>query len=309
MPVVRSAVCAVLVLLLLAGCAPERDQPVNLFANQFDPPAATPQSRAAERALKELEDEIALSRTLEPAAAFAKQQKLEPHIDATVDRCAGTRFENKAVYLQAQWRIQFNDDGKGVDQSLDRLDGLSQPVLKLSGKALRVQHLLRQERIVTARSRAEPIAAEVPAFSYLLDLVRWHERTGGIVEGTAGPGLDGQPVDPTTATERFLLYLHFAVWDDQAEFTTSRYLNAIGNADCRLVLVIRDGSPKRITDDLAKLAGHDKCTVLLCRSKAEAQAVFTAWTPPLDPWTVLLDGKRRIVKVEVRPGDVSELIR
>ena len=114
--------------------------------------------------------------------------------------------------------------------------------------------------------------------------MRWHERTGGIVEGTAGPGLDGQPVDPTQATERFLLYLHFAVWDSQAAFTTSRYFNALGPADCRLVLVIRDGSPKRIADDLAKLPNHDKCTVLLCRSKAEAQAVFTAWTPPLDPW-------------------------
>ncbi len=293
----------------LVGCSPARDESANPFPNAFDPPASDPQTRSAERALRQLDEEIAASRTLEPAAAFAKQQTMEARIDSTVERCTGTRFENKAVYLQAQWRIQFNDDGRGVDQALDRLDGLPQPILKTSGKALRVQHLLRQERLVTARARAEPIATEMPAFSYLLDLVRWHERTGGIVEGTAGPGLDGQQVDPTQATERFLLYLHFAVWDSQAVFTTLRYFNALGPADCRLVLVIRDGSPKRIADDLTKLPNHDKCTVLLCRSKAEAQAVFAAWTPPLDPWTVLLDGKRRIVKVEVRPGDVTELVR
>ncbi len=246
---------------------------------------------------------------LEPAAAFAKQQQMAPHIDAAVERCTGTRFENKAVYLQAQWRIQFNDDGKGVDQSLDRLEALPQPVLKLSGKALRVQHQLRDERLVTAREGAEAIAIKEPAFSYLLDLVRWHERTGGIVEGTAGPGMDGQPIDPTISPERFLLYLHFAVWDEQAAFTTSRYLTALGAADCRLVLVIRDGSPRKIEDDLVRLGGRDKSSVLLCRSKSEAQAVFAAWTPPLDPWTVLLDGKRRIVKVEVRPGDLQRLLR
>lgn len=306
---VRDILTLALMIAALQSCGSARDESTNPFPNAFEPTTMDPQTRAAERALRQLDEEIAASRALEPAAAYSKQQKMGERIDATVERCADTRFENKAVYLQAQWRVQFNDDGRGVDQALDRLEALPKPILKVSGKALRVQHLLRQERLVTARSRAEPLATEIPEFAYLLDLVRWHERTGGIVESGPGPGLDGQPVDPSRATERFLLYLHFAVWDNQAAFTTSRYLQAIAGADCRLIVVIRDGSPKRITDDLSRQQGLDKCTVMLCRTKAEGQAVIAAWSPPLDPWTVLLDAKRRIVKVEVRPGDLADLLR
>lgn len=309
MLVVRSLVALALLLLLLQGCGAARDEAKNPFPNAFEPQSIDPKARAAERALRQLEDEIAVSRALEPAESYAAQQKMGERIDATVERCVDTRFENKAVYLQAQWRVQFNDDGRGVDQALDRLEALPTPILKVSGKALRVQHLLRQERVVTARTRAEPLATDIPEFAYLLDLVRWHERTGGIVESGPGPGLDGELVDPAQATERFLLYLHFAVWDDQAAFTTSRYLKVIAGNDCRLIVVIRDGSPKRVADDRAKLQGADQCTFMLCRTKAEGQAVLEAWSPPLDPWTILLDGKRRIVAVEVRPGDLAQVLR
>ena len=298
--------------LALSACGSDPRPPAQRtpFSGEIDPSGATlARERDAEQALNELDATISASQVLEPPAAFARQASLAPRIDAAVERCAGTRFENKAVYLQAQWRFQFNDDGSGVDASLDRLDGLEKSTLKLAGKALRVQHLLREGRLVSARTRAEQIVAGEPAFGYLLDLARWHERIGGIVDITAGTGLDGQAVDPATASEHFLLYLHLATWNDQAAFTTARYLNAIGKADCRLVVVVRDGSPRRVGAELAKMAGREHATALVCATQAETAAMLSAWTPPMDPWTVLLDGKRRIAKVELRPGDLPELLR
>ena len=243
-----------------------------------------------------------------PAAALAKQRSMGPAIAATVQRTAGTRLENKAVYSQAQWCFNFNDDGAGVDAALDRLDGLEQPQFKRSGRALRVQHLLRQERRTVARTKAEALVEELPEFGFLLTMCTWHERIGGIIEHTGGRDLDGQPSDPAASQDRWVLYLHFDEWNDQAAFTVRRYCDAIGQRDIRLVPVVRDGSARRIAADLQQIPGAaQRVTLLYCRTSDEAKQIAEQWQLPLNGWTVLLDRDRRISRVELRPGDLAEI--
>ena len=300
MPALRYLVA---VPLLVVGCSAPRE-PRAPFA-PLDPAAPTAETRVAEQAMAELDRELDGLRGMPPAAALAKQLSMGPAIAATVARTAGTRFENKAVYFQAQWCFNFNDDGAGVDAALDRLDGLDQPQFKRSGRALRVQHLLRQERRTLARTKAEALVEELPEFGFLLSMCAWHERIGGIVERTDGRDLAGQPSDPATSQERWILYLHLDEWNDQAAFTVQRYCEAIGQRDIRLVPVVRDGSARRIAEDLAQIPGAaQKVSVLYCRSSEEARQIVTDWQLPLNGWTVLLDRDRRSSRVEVRPGDL-----
>lgn len=294
-------------LLLSTGCGDSRPAPSTPFSGMDGQPT-TAQTRDAEGSLTALEAALDATRTLPPAQCLERQRALGPRVAATVEACAGTRFENKAVYIQAQWCFNFNDDGAGVDAALDRLDGLEQPLFKRSGRALRVQHLLRQERRVPARTMAETLVGELPEFTFLLGMVSWHERTGGTVASTGGIGLDGAETDPAAGSERWVLYLHLAVWNGQAVFTVRRWLQAIGDRDIRLVPVVRDGSARRMASDLAMMptaAAH--VVPLYCRSQAEVDRVLKDWQPPLDGWTVLLNRDRRIAKVEVRPGDLASV--
>ncbi len=250
-------------------------------------------------------------RSLPPAAGLEQQRASGPRVDAVADTCAGTRFENKAVYYQAQWHFNFDDTCTGVDGLLDRLDALEKPIFKQNGRALRVQLQLRQGRLITARARAEALAAELPEFAFLLDLVRWHERIGGIVEVTGGPGLDGQPIDAKNASEGHVLFLLLSVWNEQAAFTVQRYQAALATSgvnDVRLVLVIGDGDPRRIREALALIAAGAPVSVVLARSLEAAQRLNDAWKPPLDNFTVLLGPSRRIVAVELRPGDIARVL-
>ena len=292
--------------LLIVGCSTPREQRAP-FA-PLDPVAPTADTRAAEQAMADFDRQLDGLRGLPPAAALAKQQAMGPAITATVERTAGSRFENKAVYFLAQWCFNFNDDGAGVDAALDRLDGLDQPQFKRSGRALRVQHLLRQERRTLARTKAEALVEELPEFGFLLTMCTWHERLGGIVEQTGGRDLAGQPSDPATSQDRWVLYLHLDEWNDQAAFTVRRYCEAIGQRDIRLVPVVRDGSARRIAADLEQIPGAaQRVTLLYCRSGDEAKQILKDWQLPLNGWTVLLDRDRRISRVEVRPGDLAEI--
>lgn len=298
------------VMTMLGGCGDSRPQ-ATATPNNIDPLPPDARARQAETAIADLERTLEALRALPPAQGLEQQRAIGPRVDATVGICAGTRFENKAVYYQAQWHFNFDDSCAGVDAMLDRLEGLEKPIFKQNGRAVRVQLQLRQGRLITARAKAEKIAADVPEFAFLLDLVRWHERVGGIVDLTGGPGLDGQMTDPQTAIEGNLLYVLVSIWNERSAFTARRYhdaLAALSGADCRLVLVIGDGDPRRIRDDLALLTGNVPITVILARSLAEAQTLNEAWKPPLDGFTVLLGPKRRITAVELRPGDVARAL-
>lgn len=300
----------VLVLPMLGGCGDSRPQG-SAIPNNIDPLPPDARARQAETVIVDLERTLDAFRALPPAEGLEQQRAIGPRVDATVGICAGTRFENKAVYYQAQWHFNFDDSCAGVDAMLDRLEGLEKPIFKQNGRALRVQLQLRQGRLITARAKAEKIASDVPEFAFLLDLVRWHDRVGGVVDVTGGPGLDGQPIDPISDTEGNLLYLLTSVWNERSAFTARRYheaLAALSGADCRLVLVIGDGDPRRIRDDLAKFPSQVPTSVILSRSLADAQALNDAWKPPLDGFTVLLGPKRRITAVELRPGDIARAL-
>ena len=294
---------------LLSGCGQSR--PPAAPPNPLDGQPVDARSRSAEAAIIDLERTLDGYRSLPPAQALEQQRAIGPRVDAVASLCAGTRFENKAVYYQAQWHFNFDDTCAGVDAVLDRLEGLEKPIFKQNGRALRVQLQLRQGRLITARTKAESLAAELPEFSFLLDLVRWHERIGGIVEVTGGPGLDGLPIEPKNATESRLLYLLLSVWNEQSSFTVQRYQAALAATDAsqvRLVLVIGDGDPQRIRDALAQMPGGAPVSVILARSLTAVQALNEAWKPPLDAFTVLLGPTRRIVAVELRPGDVAKVL-
>ncbi len=291
---------------LLAACAREAPDQRSPFAAPANGESRD-REQNARAAAEAFDRELAAINALPMAQALERQGTLAPRLGELAAACAGTAYENRAVYLQAQWCFQFRADGAGVDQALDRLDGLEKPILKQSGRALRVQHLLRQERLGLARSRAEQLINEVPEFAFLETMVRWHERAGGTVDDTGGIGLDGAPFDPARSPERWVLYLHLAGWDERAALLVRRYADAIGGRDVRLVPVIRDGGARRIGDDLAAIPGTVRITPLWARGPEEAKRLLTVWTPPLDGWTVLLDGDRRIARVEVRPGDLAGL--
>ncbi len=303
-----------LTLIGLGSCGEPR--PAAAPANGLDPLPADANSRDAETTINDLDRALDSARALPPAIALERQRALGPRVDQAVVRCAGTRFENKAVYIQAQWRFNFDDAGNRVDAALDRLDGLEKPILKQAGRALRVQHQLREGRLITARSKAEQLIGDVPEFGFLLDLVRWHERIGGTIEISGGLDLDGVLVDPATAEEGHVLFLLLAVWNDQAAFTVQRYRSALASLnkpDCRLVLVIGDGAPRRIRDDLheqpAASSSDVPLTVILARSVDEARSLNETWKPPFDGFTVMLGPKRRITGVALRPGDLAEAMR
>jgi hypothetical protein len=294
---------------LLSGCGQSRSPDAPL--NPLDGQPVDARSRTAEAAISDLERTLDGYRRLPPAQALEKQRAIGPRADAVAGICAGTRFENKAVYFQAQWHFNFDDTCAGVEALLDRLEGLEKPIYKQNGRALRVQLQLRQGRLITARAKAEALATELPEFAFLLDLVRWHERVGGIVEVTGGPGLDGLPSEPKNTSESHLLYLLLSVWNEQSAFTVQRYQAALAATDAsqvRLVLVIGDGDPQRIRDALAQMAGSVPVSVILARSLSAAQTLNEAWMPPLDAFTVLLGPTRRIVAVELRPGDLAKAL-
>jgi hypothetical protein len=311
----RPCLIPVLACIILAGgCASPRP-PERAPFSDLDPLPLTDHDRRAERAVSEVEAAAAATRTLPPREALARQEALGPRIADAVELAQGTRYANRALFLQAQWCFNFHDDGAGVLQALDALDKQEKPTLKNSGNALRVQYLLRQEQRGEARALAEQVATAVPEFGFLLGMTAWHERIGGTVSGTAGMTIDGHQVEPTTGPERWLLYLHLATWNDFSAFTVARYLEAIAAAgptvqgDCRLVVIVRDGSLTRLKADVAQLPNRAAATIIYCRTSAEAQAVVNAWHPPLDGWTVLLDRDRRIARVEVRPGDLAPLVQ
>jgi hypothetical protein len=307
----RSLFAVSAMLLALAGCGDSRQADSMPFSNgsgSMEGVADDARTRAAERAMADLDAALQAIRQLPPAEALERQRALGPQVHAAVASSAGTRHENRAVYLEAQWSFNFNDDGAGVDAALDRLDRLERPLLKVSGRMLRVQHLLRQDRRSEARALATRLVNDVPQFSFLIDMVEWHEHIGNAVERTGGFGLDGQAVDPGTGTDRWLLYLHLGTWNDQSAFTVQRFQTAIGAADCRLVVVVRDGSARRITADLQPVPGAERRTVLFCRSSAEAAAMLASWHVPLDGWTVLLDRDRRVSRVDLRPSELPALI-
>ncbi len=300
--------------ILLGGCGSPRPADRAPFSD-LDPQPLTDRDRRAEKAVSEIEAAVAATRALPPREALAKQEALGQRIADTAQLATGTRYANRALYLQAQWCFNFRDDGAGVIQALDALNDQEKPALKNSGNALRVQYLLRQEQRGEARALAERAANSVPEFGFLLGMVAWHERIGGTVTGTAGTTIDGERVQPATGPERWLLYLHLATWNDQGAFMVERYLAAIAAAgptvqgDCRLVVVVRDGSLTRLKADLARMPNREAATILYCRTTAEAQAVVDTWRPPLDGWTVLLDRDRRVSRVEVRPGDLAALVK
>lgn len=310
--------------MLLTGCAASRTS---------DDPARVAQ---AEETIKALEQTFASIRDLPPRERRQQYLTLRPRLEEAVritddlpvtTRIADRRdsdnslasagslrisynYHAKALYWLANWRFLY-DQGKGVDELLDRMDRQLGQVLQSSGRALRVQLRLRQGRTGEARELAQNLARHMPETAGLLDLVTWFEQVGQPAPRLSARNLAGGPSEPWVSDGRWMLVLFTPNTSPDTEFYLEGLRTALASLPAerrpRLVQVSFDGSPLQA----AKLgaAGED---LLWANPNIQAEAARwrNAWKLPEPlPRSALLGPDRTILAVEITPEQLGELVR
>lgn len=292
---------------LAAGCA---ERPQIALPGEPGGSAMSPDQRA--RTLEAEARMDALDRRLEAAAQqpgerrLAAERALGPELEKTAEAVAGTRFENKAWYLVASWRYNYAPHGEGTDQALDRLMACRSTALKQAGGALRVQVLLRQGRVVQARREAVTLAAEVPEWRTLLDLVAFHERIGSPAPATTGMSVERGAVEVLADAPGAWRLLIFAdALDDQAVAQVRRY-QAVASARLRAYVLAADSGARIAAARVGELAGAEP---LWADTQARLDAWRTDWGLPAGGAVVLIDPAGRIAAVQLAPEDLPGLLR
>lgn len=302
--------------LLCSGCADQASRsPTLKDVVRPDEPNAE-RNAQAEAELVALDDELARNANLPPAARHERELKLEPRLEQVLETAAGTRMENKAVYYLANWRYTYRD-GEGVDQLLNRLNGLPSPAMKSTGVRLRVLLLLRQGRVGEAKTMAQALVADVPEFSPLLERVVFHETIGASAPKITSRNLTGGPDEPVAKrSEPWLFYLFVDTIDDGSLFLIERYLDALAVLppdQRRLVCVTFESNLLSAT---SRIRNHPRASEidLLWASPGEngnAKEWRTAWKlPSQNPHIALLGPgpDRTIMAVEVTPENLRMLL-
>lgn len=295
-----------LLALAAAGCAQREEPPPLPGPLDGDSRPGTAAALARMEAVERRMDEIQL---LPPERRLAAQRDLGRELERAVEAAADTRLENKALFLLAHWRFNFAPGGAGTDQALDRLESCRSPALKHAGRALRVQVLLRQGRLVQAREQARALAAEVPEWDSMLALVDLYERVGRPAPPTAGRDADGREVEALAATDgAWRVVLLGAVLDENAAFQLRRYLDAAARAKApvRVVGLAADSSARLVAAQAAGLPG----ALLLWSDSAERSEGWRRdWAqPPGSAVVALVDPRGRIAAVQFGPEELPALV-
>jgi hypothetical protein len=277
-----------LVLLVLAGCEGGRD-PAPSMAESPDAEAVT---RAIETDLRAMAN---LPYNRRSVAEMAFGQRLRSDLEV----CRGTRYENKPLYLLAQWTLVHGGEAGPTEvlRLVDRLEILPAPAFRKAGQALRVFALLRLGRLAEAKRIAVQLEGEVPEFG-ALRRVEFYEQIG----------LPAPPLPGTTVTgggessaDGFVLVAFLGMPDAAAEAWLKPLKDAAG-ATVRTVAVATGG-------DLLAAATVASAWGVEVRWLRQGDPALAQWRVPVLPMSVLLGPgpQRIIVAVDVRPGQLTAL--
>lgn len=260
-----------------------------------------------------MDAKLAEIRALSPAERREREAGMGRSLERLVETCANTKHLNKSLYLLAAWRMSYGDKAT-VGGLLDRLVDTKYPAYQQAAKLLRVQWLVASGRLDVARTEAEALAAAVPEFAGVCQLVSFHEQLGKPAPRTAGVPVGGAPADPATRSERFLLYHFTGTLDDESLFQLGLYLNEVKRPEyagvVRLVCVTMGGNPLTAAAAIQRLPGSECVDVLWASPGADGEAHLwaEAWKLPGLPSTVLLGPDRTIIAIQPAPTDLRVLV-
>ncbi len=279
---------AVLLLALFAGCEAARDPAPSLA----DSPDAAEVVRVLDADLRAMGNLAATARD-QAELAFG------PRLHKDLAACRGTRYENKPLYLLAQWTmVHGGEQGPGeVMRLLDRLDLLPAPAFRNAGRALRVAALLRLGRVAEARPIAMQLEQEVPEFG-ALRRVEFHEMIGQPARALPGTLVAGEAEPPAGS---FVLVAFLGMPDVAAEGWLLP-LKSAGGSRVHTVAIVTAG-------DLLASATVASAWGVDVRWLRQGDPVLVDWRLPVLPMSVLLGPgpNRTIVAVDVRPGQLTAL--
>ena len=281
--------------------APSGPAAVQLPASPLDPPSASgrsgaDQARIALGASEAMDSRLASLATLPPVERLAQQRAMGEELMELTEACIGTRHENKAWYLLAQWRFHFNRQ-HGVDEALDQLERCRSSALKLSGRYLRVQLLARQGRVQRARNEAELLIAQVPEFAPLLDEVTLFARVGATMASVAVEDAAGAVITlPDGDGWRFLAVAEALDGDGLGMLTRAAPLVAAGIA---VTVIIEDASPGALRE-----AAVPGVRLVRVPDRAALERLRAAWSTPAGSASLLLDPQSRLATAMIAPEDV-----
>lgn len=276
-------------------------------------PVVSEKEAAAGREIEAIEADMAAVRRLPAEERRARELRFERPLTRAVDRAAGTKFENKALYLLAAWRLAYARQGE-IGPLLDRIDRSDYPAFQLPARALRVRWLLARGELAEARTAAASLAERVPEFAPLVALCAFHGRIGAQAPRTAGSPLGGGAADPATRSEPWLVY-HFvrAVDGDdgeqlrawQHELERPEYAGTV-----RLVCVAFAANPLATATAFAALPGAGRSDLLWASpgDEGDARRWMEDWALPELPMTVVLGADRTIVAVQPGTTDLRALV-
>lgn len=276
----------ILLVLFLAGCEDRAPPP-----SMTDDPGAAATAEALDRDLRQLQS-LSGARRTEAELAFG--QRLRKDLDV----CRGTRYENKPLYLLVQWTMVHGGPNASTEvlPLLDRLDILPAPAYRNAGRALRVQALLRNGRLVEARQIAEALEREVPEFG-ALRRVRFHEQVGQPAQPLPGTAVGGGEAP----SEPFVLVCFIGMPDAEAANWLQPLREAAG-ARLRVVAVATAG-------DLLAAATVGSAWGVDVRWLRHGDPALGAWQVPGLPASVLLGPgpQRLILAVDPQVADLRKL--
>lgn len=278
--------CLALVL-LFAACGDRQPPPPSMD----DTPDAAATADALEQDLRGLQS-LSGVRRVEAERAFG------PRLRRDLDVCRGTRYENKPLYMLAQWTLVHGgaEAPAEVLRMMDRLDVLPAPAYRNAGKALRVQALLRLGRMAEARQIAEALQRDLPELGALAR-VRWHEMVG-----QASPPLPGAAVAGSEPDDAAFVLVCFIAMPDAESEAWMKPLRQAAGAQTRVVAVATAG-------DLLAAASIASAWGVDVRWLRQGDPSLAAWSVPALPSSALLGpGPRRLVlAVDPQPADLRRV--
>ncbi len=302
-------ITACCLLLSVLGWAEERR--ADGFRNRLDR-----ETLAALEAVERIEARLEDYRSLAPQERWRRESRMQRQLERLVDRCSGTRYENKALYYLAAWRMTFAE-GEDVTPLLTRIRTGQHPSYKQLALVLQARHHLQQGRIPEARQLALDLVEDIPEFRPVLDLITLHEQVGRAAPRMSGTNLSGGPSDPVSEREEPWLLLAFIdLSDPEQRFRIETLVDEIGHRSYRdqfrLICISFDGNPLGAMNRLGEIGDGADLDLLWVNPNPEGDADTwrDGWLLPRLPVTVLIGPApgRSIMAVDPQVSDLRQLV-
>lgn len=271
---------------------------------------------SALEAIERIEARLEDYRGLTPQDRWRRESRLRRQLERLVDRCAGTRYENKALYYLAAWRMTFAE-GEEVAPLLTRIRTGQHPSFKQLALVLQARHHLQLGRIPEARQLALDLIGEIPEFRPVLDLITLHEQVGRAAPRLTGTNLTGGPADPIGQREEPWLLLAFIdLSDPEQRFRIETLLDELRHRSYRdsfrLICISFDGNPLGAMNRLGEIGDGADVDLIWVNPNPEGDADTwrEAWMLPRLPVTVLIGPApgRSIMAIDPQVSDLRQLV-